>query len=97
MWKLTLLLALLSFAIGCSVQNTGLQQRWPGSNGAPHNVHAITTEILPSTPAANSLQFQMPEKNPERVRRLQQPGAPGVGQGNDKDPRIYGTTSGALG
>ena len=88
MQKLFPVLVLLAFSIGCS----NLQQRWPDSNGAAHNEHAITTEIEPSTPAAESMTRKVAEVEPiERPAK-----APSIDQGNYYDPRTHGTTSGEL-
>lgn len=99
MLRLTFAVFLLAFSMGCahhdaSVQNSNKQEQWPGSNQSPKSQKSTNTETGPNTPAG---------QGGNHVDKLTQPseyvpspeGNPGdIGQGNDKNPKTQGTTSG---
>ena len=101
MLKLLLVILLLSFSVACShqdasVQNSDKQKQWPGSDQSTQSQKTTNTETGPNTPAGQG------DKN-DHTYKLTQPAdkvpvpkeTPGQGgQGNDKNPKTQGTTSG---
>jgi hypothetical protein len=103
MRKLFPVLLLLAFALACSnhdasVQNSDQQKDWPRSDQSAESKKSTNTEVSPSTPASKSTDQN--DNHTDNLTTTPQhtpnpKATPGeTGQGNNKDPRTSGTTSG---
>ena len=102
MLRLWLIALLLAFSVGCahhdaSVQNSNKQEQWPGSNKSAKNQKTTNTETGANTPAGEGDKNDHTDNLAKPSQQVPNPEAtPGdVGQGNDKNPKKQGTTSGA--
>jgi len=102
MLKLILGVFVLSFSMACahhdaSVQNSNKQEQWPGSDQSAKSQKSTNTETGPNTPAGEGDGNDHTDKLAKPAQHVPNPKAiPGdVGQGNDKNPKTQGTTSGA--
>ena len=103
MLRLLSIALLLAFSAGCahhdaSVQNSNKQQQWPGSDRSAKNQKSTNTETGANTPAGEGDKNDHTDNLTKPSSHVPNPDAtPGdMGQGNDKNPKKHGTTSGAL-
>jgi hypothetical protein len=98
MRKLFLVLTLLAFSLGCSVQNSQTQKEYPGSDQSAHNEKSTNTETKPNTPASQDLNQKDDHTknitNPAEHNPNPESNVESMSQGNNKDPRTHGTTKG---
>jgi hypothetical protein len=103
MLKVLIATLLLAFAVGCahhdaSVQNSNKQEQWPGSDQSAKSQKSTNTQTGANTPAGEGDKNDHTDKLAKPVQHLPNPEAtPGdVGQGNNKNPKTQGTTSGTV-
>jgi|WetSurMetagenome_2_1015567.scaffolds.fasta_scaffold1249150_1 hypothetical protein len=101
MLKPLLAIFVLGFSVACahqdaSVQNSNKQEQWPGSDQSAKSRKSTTTETGANTPAGEGDKNDHTENLAKPADQVPAPKAiPGdVGQGNDKNPKKQGTTSG---
>ncbi len=101
MLKLWFSVILVAFSLGCSpsgpgVENSKKQEQWPGSNHSAKNQNSTNTETGANSPAGQGDKNDHPDNlakpSPHVPNADETPGD--VGQGNDKNPKTEGTTSG---
>ncbi len=90
-------LVLAGLLAGCSASNSEKQKQWPDNSQAAQNQKSTNTETGPNTPAGGK------DQNDNHTQNITKPAdqnpnpeaAPGdVSQGNNKNPKTQGTTSG---